>query len=196
LPHILALGDRFQMQQVIVQCETHLISPTTFSMAEKLQMSDRYRLEKLKDHCLLSCSTALEIGTLESTPEYANFSADMKAAICDRVLKLVTMEAKGGVADNSGDGNAVYINLKVAGYNSDMDVVKFRLKYETSMGKLKRSYAERIGVPVTSIRFLFDGRRINNDDTAMSLEMEDDDVIEVYREQPGGAEDFHHDFLF
>lgn len=33
------------------------------------------------------------------------------------------------------------------------------------MGKLKRSYAERVGVPVNSLRFLFDGRRINDDET-------------------------------
>ncbi|GMR55372.1 hypothetical protein PMAYCL1PPCAC_25567, partial [Pristionchus mayeri] len=48
LPHILALGDRFQMQQVITQCENHLISSTTFTKVEKLHLSDQYRLEKLK----------------------------------------------------------------------------------------------------------------------------------------------------
>ena len=46
-------------------------------------------------------------------------------------------------------------------------------------GKLKKSYSERVGVPVTSLRFLFDGRRINDDETPKALEMEQDDVIEV-----------------
>jgi len=54
------------------------------------------------------------------------------------------------------------------------------------MGKLKKSYSERVGVPVTSLRFLFDGRRINDDETPKQLEMENDDVIEVYQEQTGG----------
>ena len=40
------------------------------------------------------------------------------------------------------------------------------------MGKLKKSYSERVGVPVTSLRFLFDGRRINDDETPKALEME------------------------
>ena len=35
----------------------------------------------------------------------------------------------------------------------------------TQMGKLKKSYSERVGVPVTSLRFLFDGKRINDDET-------------------------------
>jgi hypothetical protein len=37
-----------------------------------------------------------------------------------------------------------------------------------------------VGVPVTSLRFLFDGRRINDDETPKALEMEQDDVIEVF----------------
>ena len=46
-----------------------------------------------------------------------------------------------------------------------------------------------MGVPVTSLRFLFDGRRINDDETPKALEMEQDDVIEVYQEQTGGKVD-------
>ena len=38
-----------------------------------------------------------------------------------------------------------------------------------------------------SFRFLFDGRRINDDETPKALEMEQDDVIEVYQEQTGGS---------
>lgn len=43
----------------------------------------------------------------------------------------------------------------------------------TQMGKLKKSYSERVGVPVASLRFLFDGRRINDEETpkAVSLTM-------------------------
>jgi small ubiquitin-related modifier len=37
------------------------------------------------------------------------------------------------------------------------------------MAKLKRSYADRIGAPVTSLRFLFDGRRVNDDDSPKSV---------------------------
>lgn len=54
------------------------------------------------------------------------------------------------------------------------------------MAKLKKSYAERTGVNINSLRFLFDGRRIGDEDTPKTLEMEEDDVIEVYQEQLGG----------
>ncbi|CAO4360484.1 unnamed protein product [Caenorhabditis nigoni] len=83
-----------------------------------------------------------------------------------------------------GGDNAEYIKIKVVG--QDSNEVHFRVKFGTSMAKLKKSYADRTGVSVSSLRFLFDGRRINDEDTPKSLEMEDDDVIEVYQEQLGG----------
>ncbi|KAI6203784.1 hypothetical protein M3Y94_00596400 [Aphelenchoides besseyi] len=86
--------------------------------------------------------------------------------------------------DNQAAGQGEYIKLKVVG--QDANEVHFRVKYGTSMGKLKKSYAERTGVAIGSLRFLFDGRRINDEDTPKSLGMEDDDVIEVYQEQLGG----------
>ena len=57
------------------------------------------------------------------------------------------------------------------------------------MRKLKKSYSERVGAPIASLRFLFDGKRINDDETPKSLEMEQEDVIEVYQEQTGGGAD-------
>lgn len=43
-----------------------------------------------------------------------------------------------------------YIKLKVVG--QDSNEIHFRVKQTTQMGKLKKSYAERVGVPVTSLR--------------------------------------------
>ena len=60
-------------------------------------------------------------------------------------------------------GDTEYIKLKVVG--QDSNEIHFRVKQTTQMGKLKKSYSERVGVPVTSLRFLFDGRRINDDET-------------------------------
>ena len=94
----------------------------------------------------------------------------------------VYQEQTGGVADE-GD-KADYIKLKVVG--QDSNEIHFRVKMSTNMGKLKKSYAERVGVQVSTLRFLFDGRRINDEETPKALEMEQDDVIEVYQEQTGG----------
>ena len=66
---------------------------------------------------------------------------------------------------------------------------KFRVKMTTQMGKLKKSYSERVGAPIASLRFLFDGKRLNDEETPKSLEMEQDDVIEVYQEQTGGGDE-------
>merc|ERR1712183_432888 len=88
--------------------------------------------------------------------------------------------------ENKMGDETEYIKLKVVG--QDSNEIHFRVKQTTQMGKLKKSYSERVGVPITSLRFLSDGRRINDDETPKALEMEQDDVIEVYQEQTGGGD--------
>lgn len=51
----------------------------------------------------------------------------------------------------------------------DSNEIHFRVKMTTQMGKLKKSYSERVGVPVASLRFLFDGRRINDEETPKAV---------------------------
>merc|ERR1711881_445671 len=88
------------------------------------------------------------------------------------------------IAESAATAEAEYIKLKVVG--QDSNEIHFRVKMTTAMGKLKKSYSERVGVPINSLRFLFDGKRINDEETPKSMEMEQDDVIEVYQEQTGG----------
>merc|ERR1712083_763056 len=109
--------------------------------------------------------------------------SDRKAGKSYFLLQLVEYLYKYIMSGDNKD-ETEYIKLKVVG--QDSNEIHFRVKMSTNMGKLKKSYAERVGVPVSSLRFLFDGRRINDDETPKALEMEQDDVIEVYQEQTGG----------
>ncbi|CAB4285527.1 unnamed protein product [Prunus armeniaca] len=51
---------------------------------------------------------------------------------------------------------------------------------------LIRDYCERKHLVYEEMRFLFDGKRINESETPEQLEMEDDDVIDVMSDQFGG----------
>ncbi|CAG0879722.1 unnamed protein product [Cyprideis torosa] len=79
----------------------------------------------------------------------------------------------------------VYIKLRVIALDSHE--IHFRVKTSALMGKVKTSYAERVGAPVNSLRLYFNDQWIDDDETPEQLEMENDDVIEVYQEQTGGA---------
>ncbi|WVQ96980.1 hypothetical protein IAU59_004089 [Kwoniella sp. CBS 9459] len=76
------------------------------------------------------------------------------------------------------------LNIKIVSTNGDE--VFFKIKKTTKLNKLKSAYADRVGTDVTSIRLLFDGQRILDDQTAADLELEDGDSIEVLLEQVGG----------
>ncbi|KIN99164.1 hypothetical protein M404DRAFT_155796 [Pisolithus tinctorius Marx 270] len=79
------------------------------------------------------------------------------------------------------EGDNSPINVKVV--SSTGDEVFFKIKRNTKLSKLQGAYANKVGKDVASIRFLYDGNRINEDDTPASLDMEDNDTIDVMVER-------------
>ncbi|KAI0072250.1 ubiquitin-like protein [Panus rudis PR-1116 ss-1] len=82
------------------------------------------------------------------------------------------------------DANAP-INIKVVTQTGEE--VYFKIKRSTKLSKLQSAYAQKVGKDVNSIRFLYDGNRVNESDTPATLEMEDNDTIDVMVEQVGGS---------
>ncbi|KAG8822586.1 hypothetical protein FRC20_009109 [Serendipita sp. 405] len=80
--------------------------------------------------------------------------------------------------------NAEPINIRVI--TSQGDEVFFKIKRNTRLTKLRQAYANKVGKDLQTIRFLYDGNRIGEDDTPASLGMEDNDSIDVMVEQVGG----------
>ena len=55
--------------------------------------------------------------------------------------------------------------ITVTVIGQDSNGINFRVKMSMNMGKLKKSYAERFGVPVSSLKFLFNGHHISDDES-------------------------------
>ena len=85
-------------------------------------------------------------------------------------------------------GDMEKLKLKVLGFNGDETY--FLMKKTAKMEKLKITYSQRIGIYVLSLRFCLNGVRIMDDDTPETLEMEQDDVIEVLHELPWHWDDW------
>ncbi|CEL60208.1 Small ubiquitin-related modifier OS=Caenorhabditis elegans GN=smo-1 PE=1 SV=1 [Rhizoctonia solani AG-1 IB] len=77
------------------------------------------------------------------------------------------------------------ISIKVV--TSTGEEVYFKIKRNTKLKKLQGAYASKVGKDVNTFRFLYDGNRINDEDTPFSLDMENDDTIDVMVEQVGGG---------
>ncbi|CAL1702519.1 unnamed protein product [Somion occarium] len=88
------------------------------------------------------------------------------------------------VEPKAEDANAP-INIKVVTQTGEE--VFFKIKRSTKLSKLQSAYAQKVGKDVGSIRFLYDGNRVNENDTPASLDMEDNDAIDVMVEQVGGS---------
>ncbi|ETE66099.1 Small ubiquitin-related modifier 1, partial [Ophiophagus hannah] len=112
------------------------------------------------------------------------FSGGGGGAGCVCEGDMSDQEAKPSAEDLGDKKEGEYIKLKVIG--QDSSEIHFKVKMTTHLKKLKESYCQRQGVPMNSLRFLFEGQRITDNHTPKELGMEEEDVIEVYQEQTGG----------
>ena len=64
--------------------------------------------------------------------------------------------------------------------------IKFRVRKNRSLSMPLRMYSQRLGFPLVTFRFVYDGVRVTERDTPDSLGMSEGDVIEVYKNQLGG----------
>ena len=60
-------------------------------------------------------------------------------------------------------------------------MVAFIIKKDNKMKRIFNRYASLVGVEASALRFLFDGYRVNENDTPNDLHIENDNVLEVYK---------------
>ncbi|KAF2658759.1 ubiquitin-like protein-like protein SMT3 [Lophiostoma macrostomum CBS 122681] len=81
-------------------------------------------------------------------------------------------------------GQSEHLNIKVTDNNNE---VFFKIKRTTQLKKLMDAFCDRQGKNPASVRFLFDGARVQPTDNPESLDMQDGDTLEVHQEQIGGG---------
>jgi len=85
--------------------------------------------------------------------------------------------------DDGVPAPAEHLNIKVTDNNNE---VFFKIKRTTQLKKLMDAFCDRQGKSPASVRFLFDGTRVQPTDSPETLDMADGDSLEVHQEQLGG----------
>ncbi|KAH8261112.1 hypothetical protein KR044_003600 [Drosophila immigrans] len=80
-----------------------------------------------------------------------------------------------------------HITLRLQSFNRG--VVPFRIRRMLSLGKLKDAYCSQMGLPKELTVLCFDGDKINEEETASSLFLEEDDLLEVFVKHQAEAGD-------
>ncbi|KAH6575524.1 hypothetical protein BASA50_002969 [Batrachochytrium salamandrivorans] len=92
----------------------------------------------------------------------------------------------GGAADEKKSASTdQHINVKVMA--PDQSEVFFKIKRSTPLLKLMNAYCERQGKQRQTVRFMYDGHRVEEHATPDQLDMEDGDAIDAMVEQLGGC---------
>ena len=82
----------------------------------------------------------------------------------------------------------ISLSVSLSSFKGFNDIHFFKVKKTTKMNRLKNSFSAKVGIPDTSLTFVFCGVRINGDDTPESLGMEENDEIDAvdwFREEGG-----------
>eukprot|EP01122_Echinamoeba_exundans_P014502 TRINITY_DN6585_c1_g1_i1.p1 TRINITY_DN6585_c1_g1~~TRINITY_DN6585_c1_g1_i1.p1 ORF type:complete len:119 (-),score=32.75 TRINITY_DN6585_c1_g1_i1:86-397(-) len=78
-----------------------------------------------------------------------------------------------------------HINLRVVA--QDGSEVLFKIKRSTPLRKLMDAYCQKQSIAPTSLRFLFDGKRVQPDQSPQDIGMEDGDILDAVAQQTGGC---------
>mmetsp|Transcript_1832 Transcript_1832/g.2702 ORF Transcript_1832/g.2702 Transcript_1832/m.2702 type:complete len:186 (-) Transcript_1832:278-835(-) len=89
--------------------------------------------------------------------------------------------------DKKPEGGAEPITIRVKDQNGEETM--FKVKRSTKMAKVFNAYAGKKGIDVASMRFMLDGEAVDFDSTPEALDLEDNDQIDCFLQQVGGASD-------
>merc|ERR1711902_41409 len=86
--------------------------------------------------------------------------------------------------DKASAPTSEHLNIKVK--QDDSEIV-FKIKKSTPLKKLMNAYCQRQSLEITQIVFLYEGQRIQMEDTPEDLGIEDGDEIDAMIHQVGGV---------
>ena len=82
----------------------------------------------------------------------------------------------GTATENNGDNNAA-VTLQIR--DDSGEVTQFKVRGSIQMSKVFITYASKMGVDASSLQFSLNGVNIQGSDTPLSLDLNDDDLIDV-----------------
>ena len=119
-------------------------------------------------------------------------SSNKREALSALITKYAG-DAEKPAADEEARGSPVVeetketpTHLEIQVQNQDGSAVHFKVKETTSFGKMFSAYLSRQALSPASVRFLYDGVRLDASQTPKMVNMESGDVIDAIREQTGG----------
>ena len=87
---------------------------------------------------------------------------------------------------NNDDADAKYINLIVR--YQQIAPIHFKIKKAATFQKLFDTYCQRTNLARNIVRFHYDGARMVDTETPLSLGMEEGDIIDVFMWTDGGGD--------
>lgn len=120
-----------------------------------------------------------------SKNSFIAFCAPLKSKIIMSAPAAESVKAEVKADPNAaGDKQSVLIRVRLC--DGEQKELVFKSRPSLPLKRLMESWSKKMGRARESVRFMYDGRPVQDTDTAASLSMHDNDTIEVFAEQTGG----------
>ncbi|GMT29866.1 hypothetical protein PFISCL1PPCAC_21164 [Pristionchus fissidentatus] len=86
---LLCIADRFEIKKITDDAEQFLMESDDFTVPQKFQIADQYRLYKLQNHCLAELNTARKVTAMKTEEEYKSLSDISKVALLEQIIRLM-----------------------------------------------------------------------------------------------------------
>ena len=123
----------------------------------------------------------MEDGDVRSSVEPLTLYLSSSQIVCPRVRQIIHVmykkrakKRKSSAGTSSGTSSG-----QVRTIDENGNAILFALKPTTPLGKLMQAYCNRQGMDVKNLRFMYDGKRIEEAQTPADIDMEDGDFIVV-----------------
>ena len=87
----------------------------------------------------------------------------------------------------SSEPTSPRMRVRVRDHIDGVEKYEFRIRWNCRLGILFAKYHEKMNLQPKTIRFLYDGRRLEENDTPAAVELEDGDVIDALIRATGGG---------
>ena len=183
------LQSKLDAAQSRVESEASRAEATIEEYKEALKLAAAGEVEKMRDE--LECMRE----ELEEAKRDRELAINFAGGAADDVAKAAAEEAEAlrekaaaarehaatrRVATQLNVRHADSLNIRVR--DATGEETFFKIKKTTKMHKIFHAYCTRKGKPVTAFRFLFDGQRVDGEQTAEDIDMEDGDQIDALNE--------------
>lgn len=122
----------------------------------------------------------------EFNPQFTLTPTSQENRPIDNSPSLTSSDKKNEQEEDKSSSQPHSESIEIKAVDAENCEMRFKIRPNTPLKKLMAAYCAQKCIDINSLRFAFNGDRVQGTDTPKNLEMQDGDIIDVMISQVGG----------